>query len=88
MGEHCFPKGQESVLLCYLQPSDTTKRNVEDVKDNPRPEALTNSLKKHTVLWGFFSPPPHWSSYTLKFKSDGKPSDGRLKAVISRLTRR
>lgn len=52
-------KGQESVLLCYLRPSDKTKRNVEDVKQNPRPEALTNSLKKpHSVLRFFLSPTP------------------------------
>lgn len=57
-GEHCLPKGQESVLLCYLQPSDKTKRNVEDVKETPKPEALTNSLEKHTVFWVFSLPYP------------------------------
>lgn len=91
-----YKTGEESIALlrarrvcyCVIYSQVTKQRDVEDVKENPRSEALTNFLKKHTVFWVFSFPHPHRSSYTLKFKSDGKPSDRRLKAVISRLTRR
>lgn len=80
--------GEQKCSIVLFIAKGQKQGNVGDVRENPRPEALANHLKVHThSVLGFFSPPPHWSSYTLKFKSDGEPS-GRLKPVISRLTRK